>query len=501
MYSPREDGYISPSMKLQRLYNGVRLLPDRLGPCPSNVYRIDSSAMPMIARMQKRGLQVDLAHFAKMDVDLTQDMDRVTADIHKLTGYWINPGSGDQVADLLFKKLGLKQAKPKMTASGDRESVEDEVLTAIQHQHPVVGKCLEYKEYEKLHGTYVRPIPKLAMRTAFGIWRLYPNFRTTRVPSGRLACANPNLLAMPTRTERGRDVRKGFTTDQGWTYVSVDESQIEVRLTAHRSKDPNLCSVYRNQEDVYSDFATSAFRLPDKRYRDEHGKWKYPGIDKNEHRFPAKTCVLASIYDVTAGGLQEQMPVICANCNKPSVCTKCDQSKPHLVPSECNGHTCSSFKPLWIENKCQDIINAFYLRYPGILRARIEDHQYMRKHAYMVDMWGRLLHVQAARSVLEWVVAGALREGSNFPAQSGAQGTIKLAMAQIDDDLNYLKWYSSGIVYPLLQVHDELVFECREDMAEELQAICIDRISNCVRLEVPLEASGASAHNWGSLEK
>lgn len=455
----------------------------------------------MIYRMAQRGLETDLTHFSKMDVTLTQDMDRVTENIRTLTGYYINPGSGDQVADLLFTKMGLKQAKHKLTSSGDRESVEDEVLTAIQHEHPVVGLCLEYKEYEKLRGTYVRPMPKLAKRTGFGVWRMYPNFKISRVTSGRLACSDPNLLAMPTRTERGRDIRRGFLASKGYVYVSIDESQIEVRIAAHRSKDQNLCNVYRNKEDVYSDFATSAFRLQDKRYKEEGGAWKYPTVNKTEHRRPAKTCVLAAIYDVTAGGLQEQMPVICANCNRPAMCLKCEESKEHKKPEECIAHDCSKFRPLWIENKCQDLINAFYIRYSGLMRMRMDDHAYIRKNAYIVDMWGRILHVTAARSVLPWVVGSALREGANHPMQSGAQGTIKLVMAEGDDDFQEMGLYRDEIVFPLLQVHDELLFEVREDMATDVGEHVKYRFENCARLEVPIEASWVTAPTWGDLEK
>lgn len=484
--------------KYQRCKNGVRLLPDRLGPSPKNVWKLDAGAMPMIARMSQRGLQVDLTHFANMDVSLTKDMDRATEEVHTLTGYYINPGSGDQVADLLFSKMGLKQAKEKFTPSGDRESVEDEVLTAIQHEHPVVGKLLEYKEFEKLRGTYVRPMPKLAKRTALGVWRMYPNFRNTRVPSGRLSCSDPNLLAMPTRTERGRDVRKGFITDPGWTFLSVDESQIEVRIAAHRSRDTNLCNVYRNREDVYSDFATATFKLKDSRYKDlETGVWKYPTVDKMEHRRPSKTCVLAAIYDVTGGGLQEQMPVICGNCNKPAVCPKCDEGKQH---DTCYAHDCARFRPLWIETKCDDILRSFYMRYPGLMRARLDDHKYMLKNAYTVDMFGRMLHVQAVRSVLPYVVNGALREGNNFPYQSGAQGTIKLSMAAVDDDLVGAKMYGD-VVHPLLQIHDELLFETRNDVADEVGELVKYRFETCCRLEVPLEASIAKAESWGTLPK
>lgn len=474
----------------QRLYNGVRLLGEvdsigESGACLSNVRKIDMGALPMIQYMAKTGLQVDLTHFATMETALMQDMERITEEVKSMTGHYVNIDSGDQVANLLFNKLGLKQAREKLTPSGDRESVEDEVLTAIQHDHPVIPKMLEYKEFSKLLGTYVRPMPKLARRTKFGVWRMYPNFTTTRVPSGRLACKKPNLLAMPTRTERGREIRKGFITDPGWVYVSVDESQIEVRIAAHLSQDPALLKVYENEEDVYSDFATAAFRLADKRYYDAEAlKWKYPTVDKDEHRRPSKTCVLASIYDVTATGLLEQMPIVCATCHK-----------------KATEHTCGKFRSLWTENKTQDLLNAFYVRYPGIMADRKRNHKRAMRHGYIWDMWGRILHVQAVRSVLEWVVSAALREVGNFPYQSSAQGTIKLTMAAVQDDLEEGSGSLLEVIHPLLQVHDELVFECREDVAEDLQALVISRFETCVQLDAKVKANGASAISWGLLEK
>lgn len=207
-------------MQRKRLYGGVHIVD---APCIANVRRLDSNAMPLVIRMAQTGLQVDLSHFARMDIELTRDMERLIEEVRTDTGYYCNLGSGDQVADLLFRKLGLKQARVKMTPGGDRESIEDAVLVAIQHDHPVIPKILQYTEMNKLRGTYVRPMPKLAKRTKFGQWRMYPNFKTTRVPSGRLSCADPNLLAMPNRTDMGREIRKGFITDDGWTIVSIDE--------------------------------------------------------------------------------------------------------------------------------------------------------------------------------------------------------------------------------------------------------------------------------------
>jgi DNA polymerase-1 len=470
------------------------MFPERFGFSPKNVERLDMNAMPIIMRMARRGLQVDISHFQRMEVELTRDMQKCCEDIRTLTGYYINPGSGDQVAELLFRKLGLKQARRKMTPTEARESVEDEVLKAIQHQHPVVGVIQDYKEYEKLRGTYVIPIPKLARRVGT-MWRLFPNFRTTRVPSGRLACADPNLLAMPNRTSRGRDIRRGFITDSGWVYLSIDLSQIEVRVAAHRSRDESLCSVYLNGEDVYSDFATSAFKITDRRFKDDSG-WHYPGVDKQAHRFPAKTCVLASIYDVTAGGLQAQMPVVCSSCNKPAVCPLCGQGKEHV----CTKHDCHNFKPLWTENKCQTVIDAFYRKYPGLLRMRMADHAYMRSNEYIVDDFGRLQHIQAVRSVHERVVTGALREGSNTPIQGTAQAIFKLAITAVDSDLEVSGLYGEK-VNPVLPVHDELVMEVREESVEEVAELCKYRFQTPCKLTVPIGAEWSTGESWGAIQK
>ena len=452
--------------------------------------------MPMIQQMARTGLMVDLDHFDRLGKTLDADMDRVTETVRSLTGYYINIDSGDQVADLLFKKLKIKQARPKMTKSGDRESVEDEVLKAIQHIHPVVSEIQDYKELSKLNGTYVKPMPKLAVHVGFGEWRMFPHFNTTRVPSGRLSCKDPNLLAMPNRTDRGREIRKGFITKTGWKYVSIDESQIEVRLAAHCSGDVNLIKVYHEQQDIYSDFATKAFQLEDKRYQNDKGKWIYPTVHPMDHRYPAKTCILASIYDVSPPGLVEQMPVVCASCGKPAVCADCSNGRPHEV---CHKHDCHRFRPLWDKDKCGGLINAFYTEYEGVMRDRKRYHATVRKYGYAWDMWGRLLHGAAVRSIHDWVAAGALREIGNFPYQAGAQGTIKLVMAQTHDQ--WEEWRLMNEVHPLLQVHDELIFETTETMADEWGEQVKYNFESCCRLAVPIKAGVAIADTWGGLEK
>lgn len=480
---------------IQRCYNGVRYL-DGLGPSLENVEKLDMGALPMIHHMQKTGLMIDPDHFRNMDKLLTEDMDRITEQVKQSTGYTINLGSGDQVSDLLFNKLGLKQLKPKMTDSGDRESVAYEVLIAVQHQHPVVAQCIEYKEVEKLRGTYARPIPKLAKRTKFGEWRLYPNFGTTRIPSGRLNCKEPNLLAMPNKTKRAKQLCRGFITRPGWVFLSVDESQIEPRVVAHRSGDAELTRIYQNREDIYSDFAITAFQIPDKRFNHSihqlcpdssecRNGWHYPGVDKTEHRFPSKTCVLASIYEVSGPGLREQMPVVCKYCK---------------TESKIHNPNCLTFESLWNDDNCQDMVNNFGIKYEGVIRMRAKDHRRARTHGLAWDDWGRILHAQQVYSVHEWVVSSGLREIGNFPIQGTAQGTVKLAMAKIMDEL--AMWGLLGEIYnPLLQIHDEILGEVREDYAQEVGMYIKDVFENIVRLNVPIVAEFGTSLTWGDMKK
>lgn len=433
----------------------------------------------------KRGIQIDPTHFANMDTLLTQDMEQMTEEVKQVAGHYINLGSGDQVAHFLFKELGIKQARPKMTKSGDRESVDGEVLVAVQHLHPVVSKILNYKEYDKLRGTYARPIPKLA-RKINGKWRLIPWLKDTRTPSGRFTCDSPNLLAMPNRTKRGRELLNGFVTDPGWVLLSVDESQIEPRTVAHRSGDERLRSIYRNKEDIYSDFSYKAFKLPDQRFVDDAGKWQYPGVDKKKHRFPSKTCILASIYRVTSKGLVEQMPVVCKHCGV--------EAADHTMAE------CRTFEPVWNEDNCQGIIDDFYDAYKDVrTMQRMDDHR-ARTRTMVWDDWGRFLHTTAVRSVHPWVVSAAEREAGNMPIQGFACGTLKITMAAVQDDLVSEKMYGD-VWFPLLPIHDEILQEVREDVVEEVAELVKWRFRTCVQLEVPIEAEAAWAPKWGEIVK
>jgi DNA polymerase-1 len=176
------------------------------------------------------------------------------------------------------------------------------------------------------------------------------------------------------------------------------------------------------------------------------------------------------------------MPIICANCNKPVA-----------------DHTCKKFTSLWTEGKCQDLINSFYMRYPGLLRMQKIDDTTVRKNALIWDAFGRILQVAAVRSVHDYVVSAALREAGNFPLQSMATGILKVAEAEINDDLE--QGNTLEVCKPLLVVHDEILSESREDVAGDVGKLMSSRMENAVPLSIPIVAEAVTASSWGLLEK
>lgn len=450
------------SYPVQRVHGGVRLID---GPSVANVKRLDSNALPWIEAATSIGIQVDVDHFHNLAHTFSLEMEEITENVRTQTGQYCNLGSPQQVSELLFKKLRLKQARKKLTTSGDRESSDSEVLDLIKHEHPVIPLILSHRECGKLKGTYCEPIIRYARKCSDNTFRLFQNFKHTRVPTGRYSMSEPNLLAIPARSERGRKIRNGFITKPGWKIVAVDMSQIEPRVAAHRCNSRQLIEIYENEADLYSEFALEAFKLDKTKYKNENGKWVYPAVHPDNHRFPSKTCVLASLYDVSAPGLLSQMPI-----NKG-----------------------------WNEIKCQDLLNSFYLKFPEILQTRKIDHNRAKQHLMVWDMWGRILHTPGVKSALPYVVSESLRSLGNHPYQSGAAGILKLTMAS-----THALWEGCGlqeVIHPLLPVHDELIFETREDLASEWIATISREFEESVKLRVSIKCSGSSADNWGLLSK
>ncbi len=426
------------------------------------VLEIDLNCTPMIERMQSVGMMADKEYFERFGRELGREMESLTRQISEVGGLEINPGSGDQLAHLLFHHLGLESKK--MTKKKTREAVDVKVMEALRPAHPVVPLLLDFTERKKLKNTYADKLPLWVGEDG----RIRSTFRQTRIPTGRLALSQPNLLAQPVRTELGRRIREGFIAPPGKLLGSWDLNQIEMRVMAHESEDENMLKVFHDPTSLGFHFATCA---------KIHGIRPEDVIKESTEYMMSKNVSFGIIFRISAMGLTAQM---------------------HQ-----RGH------PGWTDDDSQRMIDEWFAIYPGVKSFMEAKMAEARRYGYVRDMWGRIRYLEGIRSKVRAIRSEAERQAINFPIQSGAQGVIKLAMAGIWYDVLPAFWEErpkdeeTGMecVEPILQVHDEVVLEFDEDLPTLLDPMIQAQLSGATtKLRVPITASGAWGVNWKELK-
>jgi DNA polymerase-1 len=462
-----------------RLFNGVRLVD---WPSPRNVERLDLGCLPMILDMQHTGIRLDLAHFKHLEIRLTEEKRRLESEFQALAASEgcpdVEVGSPDQIAEFLFHKLRIQgDSRVKLTAKRRRETTGDEVLSGFISAHPVVKTVLDWREVDKLLNTYVIPIPASAVDGRF-----YTEIRPTVAITGRLATGDAregkrNLQNIPIQGEWGKEIRNGFIAGPGRVIVSNDLSQIEMRIPAHLANCPALREVFVRGLDIHSFTAIRMFGLDggrilallalDARGQTTPEQKRDITEFKHKYRLPAKTLGFAILYGVTARGLQQQI--------------------------------LAAGGPFWTEEECQGFIDAWFAVYPEVKEWLEEQYTRAKRYEMIWDMFGRWRAVPEVRSVHRRAIEKAMREVGNFPIQSGAQGVIKLAMAEGTELYRYYQGLGE-VCLPLIQVHDEILTECSRAIAEEYAAVLRDIMRSVVTLSVPLEASSDIAERWGDIK-
>src|SRR3990167_1736622 len=225
------------------------------------------ACIPMFCAIQRNGLLINPAEFALLDTEFTSKMEELQSDINRLAGRMVNPGSPEQVEGLLFKDMGLHTLSPiarqtKMSGQDgnpERWTTSSDVLMSVIDKHPVVEPIIRWKEYNKLVTTYIRTLPLMA--DSDGRVRS-KNLRITRTTTGRPSMSEPNLLNQPRRSKDAKRVRRGFVAGKGKVLLELDLNQIEMRMAAHCSEDPVMCSIFELGGDIHSETASSMFRIP-----------------------------------------------------------------------------------------------------------------------------------------------------------------------------------------------------------------------------------------------
>jgi DNA polymerase-1 len=403
---------------------------------------IEMPLVPVLVRMERHGVAIDTAVLRQMSVELATEMKRVEEALYEAAGETININSPTQLSKLLFEKLDLP--KTRKTASG--WSTDAQAMDFLKGTHPVVDLLFEYRQLTKLKSTYVDALPGM-INPKTG--RIHTNYNQTRAATGRLSSEDPNLQNIPNRTELGRQVRRAFIPtgdgDGPMRLVSADYSQIELRILAHITQEPFLLDAFGRDEDIHRATATVLFNVPSSEVT-------------YEQRQLAKTINFAVLYGLSAQGLSQRT----------------DMSRADSA----------------------EFIRTYFERYPGVKRYLDDTVAYTRRDGYATTLLGRRRYIPDINSANFNLRQAAERMADNHPIQGTNADIIKIAMNRIEDELE-LRGLRGRM---LLQVHDELVFECPEDESEQICRLALEIMPEAMTLDVPLKVEIKRGRNWGDME-
>ncbi len=400
---------------------------------------IDLPLAPVLAAMERDGVRVDPKALDAMSKTMEREIRSLEKTIWKLAGSEFNVNSPQQLAEILFDKMGLtlggrRRGKPRSTAA--------DVLEELALLHELPRKVLEYRELTKLKSTYVDALPKL-IHAETG--RLHTSFSQTTAATGRLSSSDPNLQNIPVRTELGRQIRAAFVARPGNTLLSADYSQIELRILAHFSKDPVLVEAFRTGQDIHARTAEEVFRVG-------------PMAQNAEHRRAAKAINFGIIYGQTPFGLAAQLGI--------------DQKE------------------------AAQFIAAYFARYRGVKEYLERSLAEARKSGVTRTMFGRTRTVPEITSPQVNLRNFAERTALNTPLQGTAADLIKLAMITIARQLMEQKFQAQMI----LQVHDELLFEAPHGEMDRLRPLVRKAMEHVHELAVPLVVDLKAGSNWRDMK-
>ncbi|MDD2657168.1 MAG: DNA polymerase [Candidatus Pacebacteria bacterium] len=406
---------------------------------------IEKPLIPVIARMETRGVLVDPNMLKKLATTYRSELEKIEKSIYQAAGHEFNVNSPQQLGVVLFDELHIVPEKQKKTAGGQRSTRESE-LEKIRGEHAIVSDILEYRELKKLLSTYIDNLPPLLD----GENRLHARFIQTGTTTGRMASQDPNLQNIPLHSKRGQMIRHAFVAPPGFTLLALDYSQIELRLAAILSGDEKLCNIFTSGRDVHTEVAAQVFHVA-------------PEAVDLEMRRRAKVINFGILYGMGVNALRAQLGSTTAEAHQ----------------------------------YLEDYFSTF-----KTLSEYLESTKgFARKYGYTETLLGRRRQFPEMKSSLPYVRAQAERMAINAPLQGTSADIIKLAMVRIDKMLEQEK--ARGDAYLLLQVHDELVYEIRDSRIGALSAKIKDIMESVISTKesrgVPLIATMKSGADWGSM--
>ena len=392
--------------------------------------------MPLIYslyHMEKTGIAVKQESLKEYGEVLSGKITQVEEDIYKETGEIFNINSPKQLGEVLFDHMKLKGGKK--TKSG--YSTAADVLEKLAPDVPVIQKILEYRQLTKLKSTYADGLAAFIKEDG----RIHGKFNQTITATGRISSTEPNLQNIPIRMELGREIRKVFVAEEGYVFLDADYSQIELRVLAHMSEDKRLIEAYREAQDIHAITASQVFHIP-----------------LNEvtplQRRNAKAVNFGIVYGISAFGLSEDLSIS--------------------------------------RKEALDYIEKYFATYPGVKAFLDKQVENAREHGYVTTMFGRRRPVPEITSSNFMQKTFGERVAMNSPIQGTAADIMKIAMIGVDKELHEKKMKSRLV----LQVHDELLVEAKEEEREEVERILEEQMKGAAKLRVSLEIEKKAGKTW-----
>ncbi len=399
---------------------------------------LEMPIVEVLTAMETRGIGVDATYLKPLSYEFATREDALRWQIFDLVGGDFNINSPQQLGRVLFNDLRL----PIVAWTKTGPATGSDVLRVLIDRHPVILLILQYRQLNKLRTTYAEALPNL-VNPATG--RVHTNFRQTGTTTGRLSSAQPNLQNIPVRTDEGRRVRRSFFSSAGWSLVAFDYSQIEIRVLAHLSQDPELLKAFWEGEDVHTWAAALLCDIPTS------------GVSPPE-RALAKLVNFGVLYGISVAGLA----------------ARCDLS---LIEAE-------------------SFMEAYFGRFQGVARYMEETRQLARKQGYVETLLGRRRYFPELQDpeLDEGRRASLERSAVNMPIQGSAADIIKIAMRDLHPQLQGLP------AHMLLQVHDDLILEVRNDALQEIAGLVAQTMENAHKLDVPVTVDVKVGPNWTDLQ-
>ena len=392
--------------------------------------------IPILSEMELRGIHLDTNQLYDYSKELSSQISNLEKEIFSIVGHEFNIASTKQLQEVLFTERGLKPSKKTKTGY----STDTSVLEELSVYDPVPKKILEYRELSKLLSTYVEALPKLTDEDSL----IHTTFVQTGTATGRLSCKDPNLQNIPVRSEQGRRIRSAFTSKPGTVFISADYSQIELVVMAHLSKDPNMCKAFTEGTDVHKATASLIYKVPQEE------------VTADMRRL-AKTINFGVIYGMSAFRLSNELGIS--------------------------------------RTQAQEFITSYFTEYASIQRFISETIQEAHEKCRVSTIFGRSRFIPTINNANKNDQAAAERIAVNTPIQGSAADIVKMAMLKVN---TALRTNPTGAKM-LLQVHDELIFECpdNQEAIDNTLKLIKENMENAVKLSIPLRVSIEYGKNWG----